>query len=172
MIRAQKHVSWRVILDPEDHRWLDETIEPERWYPMAAFERLGNAILQHNAGGSMDAVRMWGRFSAEPLRESNPTLVAPNDPIETLTRFRILRSTYFDFDALAIPLLIEDQAQVEICYGMGNPAEEAASHQTLGFFEGLLDAAGATDVQAKFVAMAWTGDPHTLLDLTWTPPKR
>jgi len=134
---------------------------------MATFERLGNAILKVVAGGSLDAVRMWGRASVVQLRAANPHLVAVNDPIETLTRFRVLRSTYFDFEALQIPMLHADEARVSISYHMGMPAEEAASFQTMGFFEALLTAAQCTEVQAQFTARSWAGAPLTLLDLSW-----
>lgn len=55
---------------------------------------------------------------------------------------------------------------------MGFTAEEAASHQTMGFFEGLLEVANATDVRAPFTARSWSGDPMTRLALEWTPPSR
>ena len=167
MIRSQKDVPWRDELHPEDLPYLAETIDAARWFPMESFERLGNAILKHNAGGNIEAVRMWGRFSADPLAEANPMLVAPKDPVETLSRFRILRSTYFDFDTLDIPLLIDGQARVEIRYQMGAIAEEAAALQTMGFFERLLELAGATSVTAAFTAKAWEGAPSSVLELTW-----
>src|SRR5262249_44387790 len=147
-----------------------DRIDPDRWYPMETFERLGNAILRVIARSDLDAVRMWGRFSVDQLRAAQPRLVAPSDPVETLTRFRILRSTYFDFDALQVPLLHQDEAEVIISYYMGMPAEEAASYQTLGFFERLLEISGASDVAARFRERSWAGDPRTLLELIWTHP--
>lgn len=171
MIRSQKSTPWPDLLAKEDLPFLDATIDPDRWYPMEAFERLGNAILQHNAGGNMEAVRLWGRFIVDPLSESTPGLVARGNPVETLNRFRVLRSTYFDFEALTIPTLVDDHAHVHIQYGMGRVAEEAASWQALGFFERLLEVTGATNVLAGFVERSWAGNPRTVLELIWTPPK-
>jgi hypothetical protein len=37
----------------------------------------------------------------------------------------------------------------------------------MGFFERLLEVAGATDVFARFLRRSWAGDPQTLLDLFW-----
>jgi hypothetical protein len=110
---------------------------------------------------------MWGRLQVDMLREANPALVSVGDPIETLMRFRVLRETYFDFPALDVPTLIENHAEIVIRYHMGPMAEEAASFQTMGFFEGLLQAAGASDVYAQFTQCAWKGDPRTLLVLDW-----
>jgi hypothetical protein len=137
---------------------------------MTTFERFGNAILQLVAGGEMELVRAWGYHSVDALCEAQPDLLAARDPVETLTRFRILRSTFFDFEALAIPMMHVDEADVTIAYGMGALAEEAASWQTLGFFQRLLLLAGARDVQARFVERSWDGAPRTLLKLSWEPP--
>jgi hypothetical protein len=167
MIRSHKGFDWSHDLAPEDLAYLNERIQPNDWYPMATFERMGNAILRHIAGGTLDTVRMWGRFQVDQLRILHPMLVADGDPIETLTRFRVLRASFFDFEALEVPLLHENEAQIIIRYQMGNTAEEAASLQTMGFFERLLETAGATDIKAEFKQRSWAGDPRTLLELTW-----
>jgi hypothetical protein len=53
---------------------------------------------------------------------------------------------------------------------MGMPAEEAASWQTMGFFERLLEVTGARDVSARFSMRSWVGEARTLLSLHWTAP--
>lgn len=167
MLRAFKAIDWSTILPPEDHSLIAARIEPDAWYPMESFERMGNAILKHVANGDLGAVRMWGRLQVSVLREQTPELVKQGDPIETLMRFRVLRATYFDFPALDVPTLIENHAEIVIRYHMGATAEEAASLQTMGFFEGLLDSAGASDVYARFEQHAWRSDPRTLLVIDW-----
>ena len=170
MIRAHKQVDWAKHLLPEDLAYVASRIDATGWYPMATFERLGNAILAEVALGDMMAVRMWGRLSVDALRAANPMLVVAGDPIETMMRFRVLRATYFDFPALDVRMLVDGQATVAIGYYMGQPAEEAASMQTMGFFERLLEVSGADDVYARFSTKSWTGDEKTLLELTWQLP--
>jgi hypothetical protein len=46
-------------------------------------------------------------------------------------------------------------------------AEEAASGQTLGFFERLLGVADAREVQAWFGSQSWKGDLVTTIELRW-----
>jgi eukaryotic-like serine/threonine-protein kinase len=169
MIRAVKSIDWSSRLVSEDRALLHDKIAPDGWYPMAAFERLGNAILEVVAQGQLELVRMWGRGQADTLRVKQPMLIAAGDPVETLNRFRVLRATYFDFDTLAVPLLHLDEAQILIAYQMGMPAEEAASYQTMGFFERLLELSGAREVSARFSTTSWSGDPRTLLSLHWQP---
>lgn len=171
MVKAHKGVEWPALLAPEDLRHLDEQIDVTAWYPMSTFERLGNAILRFVAGNQMFPVQLWGRYSASQLHASHPMLLSSGDPVETLNRFKVLRDTFFDFDALDVLLLHDGAAQIAIRYHMGMPAEEAASYQTMGFFEGLLELAGAREVTARFRERSWDGDVRTRLDLTWTAPK-
>jgi len=171
MLRSHKEVDWAAHLPPEDARYLSMKIEPDAWYPMTTFERLGNEILRHVARGELFPVQLWGRYSAAQLRLAHSRLLEPDDPIETLSRFRVLRATFFDFTALEVPMLHDDEAYVVIHYHMGMPAEEAAAFQTMGFFEGLLELAGARQVDARFAERSWAGDPRTLLELRWRPPE-
>lgn len=170
MIRSNKNVEWEAMLATQDFQYLTEKIDVAGWYPMETFERFGNAILKFVARDQMLAVQLWGRFSATQLHAANPMLLAPGDPLESINRFRVLRETFFDFDALEIPLLHHGAAQIVIRYYMGAPAEEAACYQTLGFFEGLLELAGASQIDARFRQRSWDGDPQTRLDLKWSLP--
>jgi hypothetical protein len=168
MIRSHKNVDWAAQLEREDMFYLRTPIELDEWYPMEIFERYGNAILREIASGELAAVRLWGRMSVDQLSAASPNLVAPGDPVETMMRFRVQRSTYIDFEALEIPTLVEDHAHVLIHYFMGPMAEEAASLQTMGFFERLLEVAGAKEIKTSFLERSWAGDTRTLLELTWS----
>jgi hypothetical protein len=167
MIRAHKAVDWSKELAEDDRAYLMRHVHLESWYPMEVFERFGNAILKHVANSDLEAVRMWGYFSVDALLHANPMLLAEGDPIETLTRFKTLRASYFDFPALEVPMLHDGHALVEIHYGMGMPAEEAASFQTMGFFERLIDRAGGLGATGKFLERSWAGQRRTLVELTW-----
>jgi hypothetical protein len=171
MLKAHKGVEWEAILTPDDLPFLKAQIDKTAWYPMATFERMGNAILKFVAGDRMLPVQLWGRFSAAQLRSAHPMLLAQRDPCETLTRFRVMRETFFNFDALRVLMLHDGESQIAIHYHMGMPAEEAASYQTMGFFEGLLELAAAKDIRAVFKAKSWQGAEQTILDLRWTSPE-
>jgi hypothetical protein len=168
MVKAHKGVEWETFLDPSDLHFLSDTIDITGWYPMATFERLGNAILRFVAGNQLFPVQLWGRYSAAQLHAAHPMLLAPGDPLESINRFQVLRQTFFDFAALEVPLIHPGAAQIVIRYHMGKLAEEAACYQTMGFFEGLLELAGARDIDARFRQRSWEGDPQTRLDLSWT----
>lgn len=167
MIRRRKDVDWMHSLRVEDSALVQQRIDPEAWYPMASFERLGVAILQNFRGAGLGAVRMWGSFSAHQFVREHPELVAPGDAIETLMRLKVQRATLFDFPAFDIPTLIEGHAVVTANYRMGPIAEEAACHQTLGFCEGMLAAAGARNIRGSLLEVSWLGAPHTALVLDW-----
>jgi hypothetical protein len=94
-------------------------------------------------------------------------LVVPGDVRETLMRFRVFRQSFFDYPALEIDELTDEEATIDIRYGMAPLAEEAASHQTLGFFERLVEVAGGLDVKASFASRSWAGDEATKIKLAW-----
>lgn len=167
MIRAHKDVEWSRHFEPVDLEYVNSRIELDAWYPMATFERLGNAILKEVAGGEVESARFWGRASVHHLRLLDSHLVVEGDPLETLMRFRVLRSTYFDFEALHVREATLGHARIEVQYFMGPMAEEAASWQTLGFFEQLLTVAGAEGIEARWLERSWAGDERTVMALDW-----
>lgn len=171
MLRSRKDVDWSHHLTGGDMVLLREWIQPDDWYPMETFERMGNAVLSVVAADDLDMVRDFGRQTVEDLWSIDERLIAAGDPRESLMRFKVLRSTFFDFEALEITLLLHEKANLRISYGMADRAEEAAAHQTAGFFEELLRLAGATEVQASFVSKRWDGQAPTIVELRWQPPK-
>jgi hypothetical protein len=169
MIRRRKNVDWETILPPQDLLFVWQHIDPDKWYPMSTFERLGVAILDHLEGATLDAVRLWGRFSAHQFDAEHSNLIMSGEPVESLMRLRIVRSTMFDFPAFDIPMLVDGHAYVTITYHMGARAEEAACTQTMGFCEGVVSLAGGGNARAQFKQRAWAGDAKTLIDLEWDP---
>lgn len=170
MLRSRSDVDWSRHLQPVDLGFLVQRIDKEGWYPMETFERMGLAILIEIAQGSLEMVRIFGRASIDWLCQTYGNLVAPGDPVDTVMRFQVLRRSFFDYAALEIPCIADGEATVLVAYQMGNRAEEAASWQTLGFFERLLEVAGGTEVKANFTSRSWAGDLVTTIDLTWGMP--
>ena len=169
MLRGHKGTDWSKHLAPEDVSFLVQRIEPDTWYPMESFERMGLAILSEIAHDDLETVRSFGRVSIDWLCQQEPRLLAAGDPLDTLMRFRVLRQGFFDYPALDIASASDGEASIRVGYGMGARAEEAASWQTLGFFERLLEVAGGRDVKAWFSTRVWAGDASTMIELRWGP---
>ena len=170
MVRSFKGAPISTYLGDAETPYLTAKIDPDAWYPMAVFEKLGVAILATVARGELFPVQLWGRYSAQQLHKAYPALLEAGQPVETLRRFHVLRQTFFDFEAIKVPSIHDGEAQIAINYYMGETAEEAASYQALGFFEGLLEIAGAKDIRGDFRTKAWRGDTATLLSLRWAEP--
>ena len=167
MLRARKDVDWARCLASSDLPYLESQVVVESWYPMEVFERFGLAILEEIARGDLFIVRSWGRLSAEDLANTKADLLVAGDARESLMRFHVVRRSFFDFDAVSIPELSDANARVLVHYGMGNRAEQAAAHQTLGFFGRLVELTGAGSVRAGFEQRAWEGDGKTVMTLEW-----
>lgn len=169
MIRAAKNLPWLMRLAPQDLEWLSKRIESSQWYPMDAYERMGQAIFELVAGEDLQTVREWGRRTIDALFQSEPILFAYRDPRETLMRFQVLRQALFDFPAAEVISIRDGRAVLEFHYGMAPKAEEAAVWQSLGFLERLLELAGATGIEARLESGTWKGDPSTRIVLSWRP---
>lgn len=167
MLRSNKSADWSKHLLPEDMSFLVSRIEGEQWYPMETFERMGLAILAEIAHGELETVRAFGRVSIDWLCQQHPMLLAQGDARDTLMRFQVLRRSFFDYPALEMTSISDGEAAIRVSYGMGPKAEEAATWQTLGFFERLLEVAGAHDVKAWLSSRTWAGDAATLIQLRW-----
>ena len=172
MLRSRKQTEWGRHLAAADLRYLSDRIETNAWYPMETFERFGLAILEEVARGDLFVVRTWGRLQAEYLADKLSGLLVAGDPRESLMRFQVVRQSFFDFDAVTIPELSDASARVFVNYGMGSRAEQAAAHQTLGFFARLVELAGAGSVRSGFEQRAWEGDPKTVVSLEWEAVRR
>ncbi len=171
MLKARHELDWRRHLAPEDHGYLEQRINPAAWYPMATFERLGMAILHEIARGDLGAVRAWGKQTVAPLAALHGSLLVENDPRESLMRFQVLRRTFFDFEATSMTRVDDSEVHVRIAYGMSPAAEEAAAHQAMGFFDGLVELAGGEEVRARFTERAWQGAKATALVVSWRQPR-
>jgi len=168
MLHARRRdVNLNKYLLPADRNYLNQRIEPKQWYPFAVFERMGVAIVTEIAQGNMDSVRIWGRFSMDGLIKEYPDLLCPDDPRESLMRCQVLRRSFFDFNPMEIRFLSGNYVKLEIGYNMCKLAEEAATYQSVGFFERLLELSGAKQVHYQFNTKAWAGDPTTILELKW-----
>lgn len=167
MIRGHKAIDWSKYLQDEDSALLVREIDPEGWYPMETFERFGLGIVREVAGGQLPAVQMWGRFQVEFVRAGNPMLIAEDDPRGTFMRFRSLQRSFFDYDAVEVDEVLDNEAIVSVCYGMKMEAERAACHQTLGFCARMVELAGGEDVVAEITAQGWEGAPRTIIAVRW-----
>jgi hypothetical protein len=166
MLRAKRSTDLSRYLTPEDMAYLLQRIEPDVWYPMDTFERMGLAILGEITP-NLYLVRVWGRAQIDWLAEQHSNLVVPHDALETLRRFRVLRASFFNYEALQLTELCDGEGVVTVAYGMSPRAEEAATHQTLGFFERLLEVAGAAEPRAWIASKSWEGAPATTILLRW-----
>lgn len=168
MIRRQVP-SWSSVLTPADAAIIGGRVDVNAWYPMADFERLGLAILDHVVRGETDSIRLWGRQQVQAILAYLPDLRMANDPRESVMRFQNFLSSLFDFPAVTLESVDDVEYVLSVGYGMGARAEEAATWQTVGFFEELVSAAGGREASGRLLSRGWVpGAAGTSFTVEWT----
>src|SRR5512140_2338950 len=172
MLRAKKDAPLQDYLQPGDLEYLKGHIDPAGWYPMDVYERMGLAILAEIAGKDLALVRDWGRQTIDELVLAQPDLFAFADARETFMRFQVLRQSLFDYPAARIIAIHDGAARLEISYGMSPKAEEAATHQSIGFLERLLEISRARSPEVLLRKRSWEGNETTVILVRWQQPSR
>jgi hypothetical protein len=167
MLRAHKDTQLEVYLQAGDLEYLHQHIDPAGWYPMDVYERMGLAILAEIAGNDLELVRKWGRQTIDELVHAQPELFTNADARETFMRFQVLRQSLFDFPAARITAIHDGEARLEISYGMSPKAEEAATYQSMGFIERLLEISRASNPDVRLRTCSWKGDDATVILVRW-----
>lgn len=165
MIKDEKNTDWSAYLNKNDLTFLEQRIRETDWYPMESFERMGIAILREIAMNDMDAIKSWGGHNMDELIKMNPELVTPGDPRESLMKFYVLRTNFFNFDPVQVVTALDNYAKFRVSFHMSRAAEEAATWQTAGLVEKLLEDSGAKSTETVIGAKAWKGDPVTILEV-------
>lgn len=169
MVRGQLP-AWRQVLSAQDIELVSRKVDAASWYPMADFERLGLAILELVVHGQRDAIRLWGRESVKAVLGFFPDLHVIGDPRESIMRFQNFLCALFDFPAIRVEGVNDEDAAFAIAWGMSPLAEEAATWQAIGFFEELVTASGGRNVRTKLHSRSWIpGEPPTEFSLHWEP---
>lgn len=167
MLRRQLP-SWREVLSPSDAELVGGRVDVDAWYPLTSFERLGVAILQHVVRGEHDSIRLWGRQQVQAILTYLPALKSDDDPRDSVMRFQTFLSSLFDFGAVTIDSVDDEEAVLRVGFGMGPLAEEAATWQCVGFFEELVAASNGREATGRLLSRSWLpGEPPTTFAVTW-----
>lgn len=158
---------WRTHVTADERAVIESRIQPDEWYAMELFERLGLHILANVVGRETDSIRLWGRTQVQNILTFVPEVASANDPRESVMRFSNFFVSFFDFPALQLDAVDDSDALVVVDYGMSAAAEEAATWQTVGFFEELLAASGGRAVRANLASARWKGAAETRISLSW-----
>jgi CheY-like chemotaxis protein len=143
-------------LAPEDQAFLGDRLDPLGWYPMETFERFGLVILDQLVGTETDSIRLWGRSMISRMVRRFPQLKAGKGPKGAIEQMQQLLTELFGFECVVVEQMRDDGATVRVSYGMSPAAEQAATFQTMGFFEELLTTSGAQSALGKKTAGGFT----------------
>lgn len=167
MIRKRKEVDWDRYLTAEDRDVLARMILPSQWYPLETYQRCGVAVLHEIAAGDVQVVRSWGRQSMDELIKIYKNLIKSDDALDSLKKFQVLRSRFFDFEAVQVKPGEGKKVEIKVDTSFGGVADEAYAYQMLGSFERFLELSGAKNIQHRFLQKAWEGAADSVIELGW-----
>jgi hypothetical protein len=168
MIKRRKDIDWSEYLTVDDLLFLKKRIVGNEWYPMEPFERIATAIFKKVADGNVEVVRLWGRMQAEEVARTYDSLVSKGNPHDSLIQFQVLRKTFFNFDPIDVIELFRNYAKLAMNFRMNPAAEQAATYQSLGILERLVELSGASNIKFSFPSKLWEGGKSTVLELDWS----
>lgn len=169
MIRANKDRDWLKYLTPEDWTIVSSKILASRWYPLETFQRCGWATFKELAGGNLDLVRARGKFRGLQLFSDTYRIVFEGlAPAAAVDRFCSIYNNFFNFSTLAYERVSETHVRAVHDYDPDDRANVPYCHQLMGYFDALLEMAGAKKPLIRLLSRQWDGDPTTFFELTWS----
>jgi hypothetical protein len=117
MVRRQLP-DWRRVLTAEVSAIVSPKVDVSGWFPMRDFERLGLTILERVVRGERDAIRLWGRESVKSVLQFFPDSTVAGDPAESVIRFQSFLAALFDFRAIAVKGVDDEDAAFCIAWDM------------------------------------------------------
>lgn len=155
MIRSNQDKNWDQYLQPADWEIVHGHILPSNWYPFETFARIGWAVFQEVAGGNLELVRAFGRFSIKRLLELYKNILVPGDPAASAERLALLHRTFLEGGGQT---RVVAQDRHSFRYKVFTPASEVNApyvlpfyHQIAGNLEELIEQAGGKKIKLEVV---------------------
>jgi hypothetical protein len=168
MIRANKGLDWNQYFGPEDWEIINKRILPSEWYPLDIYIKCALAVFKVVAQENLDLVRFRGKLRGKELFESvYKSLVTPNDPSFSLSRFVTVYSQLFNFSSLKLEHAGTNHEKLYHDSKSTVSANRPYCYQLMGHLEVLIEMAGGKNVKITIPAKQWEGAPVTILDITW-----
>ncbi len=167
-IRGNKSRDWSKYLKPEDWETINKRILPSEWYPLELYRRLGLATFNVLGQGNVDIVRLRGQIRGKELFETiYKSLITPQDPMTTLSRFVVAYGQLFNFSLLKFENAGTGHAKIFHDYSSSDPVTKPYCYNLMGHLEVLVEMAGGRNVNVEFKAKQWEGAATTIFDINW-----
>ncbi len=169
LIRKNKDKDFSKYLKSEDWEIINKRILPSTWYPLDVFQRCGVAAFHVIAQANLDLVRFQGRILGKEMFERvYKSLISPQDPMTTLSRFVTVYGQFFNFSTVSFNQAGKNHAKIFHDYDTHqHPGTAPYCHELLGSLDVLVEMAGGKNVKIELTAKQWEGAPKTIFDITW-----
>jgi len=137
-------------LTDQDRQVLAERILQSSWYPAETARHVIRALFEVAGKENPDAARQWGRFSAQSIVPTTyKSFIKPGDPSETLKSFRRIILTFVDVEGFQVEEEKPGLLRARIADPGDDPIFIPFVHMLAGFIEGLVEIAGAQDINCS-----------------------
>lgn len=165
-IRADKSGVYDSYFTDQDQEIVSRRILASEWYSFETYKKCFKAVVQEAAKGDMAVVRQWGRaFAESTLKEVYRNIIVEDKPQEIIKKMLQISRMLFDFGEFNAIVISEKKIRVQI--KDFDPEFEAFYQLVRGWYEKCLELGGAKNVQSKFIAKSWKGDPETSIELSY-----
>ncbi len=149
IIRSNRDGNWDRWLEPEDWEIVNSQILPSNWYPLASWERIGNAVFKEAARGNLDLIRAYGPVMMKNLLNVYSHVLVKGDPAASIEKFEGIRRTFIK--GLESNISITERAEGRVRLNIKHIYQdrdflEAFTHATAGNIEELVKQAGGMNV--------------------------
>lgn len=166
--KSLKNEKLNAYLNDEDRKILQERLLQFIWYPGETARHIIKALFEVVAQGNPESSRQWGKFSAlEVVPTIYKNFLKPGDPFESLKSFRRIFLTFMDLKGLIVAEEKPGLGKLYILDPGDDPIIVPFVYMMTGFIEGVLELAGAKEINCAIKREAYEGKNAYLILLTY-----
>jgi len=171
--KSLKNEKLDAYLNDEDRQLLKERLLLSSWYPGGTARHIIKALFEVAGQGNPENSRSWGKFSAhEIIPTTYKNFLKPGDPFESLKSFRRIFLTFVDMEGLKVAEEKPGSGKIYILDPGDDPIIVPFAYMMAGFIEGLLELAGAKEINCAVKREPFAGKNAYLIQTTYQAKKQ
>jgi uncharacterized protein YbaA (DUF1428 family) len=168
MINDDNREAFDKWLTDEDWKVVSGTLFATSWYPFSTYQHVFDAAVAVVAKHDEQTVYQWGiSYSKKMLKGTYKIMLVPNDPLKSMEKNLSFESIFFrDVGNVEMKVTGEKRFEVRLA---GFPREfKNLTVLKSGWYVGVLELAGAQNIERNFTSKTWKGDPASTIEYSFS----